>query len=504
MAITTNVYQNVISRSLRVCQREAIQKITDYTSQVFAQKSCLICLPTGAGKTGVIAVISQLDNFNKVLIISHRRAVTDQLKREIKRKFFKKINPEHEFELKSVFELDQECADNGVYVTTFHKLQILTNAMIDNISTQIDLVIVDEGHAEPAEKWSSIIRRIQKHKVIVTATPYRNDLFQFDIGNFNYSYSFTHAVRDQIILMPNFIVFDNNRKCLINYVHDYLAENISLKVLIKCNSKDDINSYFEDFFSLNYPVLAVHEDFKSDHATESKKAQVPINLNDSKFKVIIYQYKLDEGVDIPSAKLLILTYPVSNGRQLVQSIGRIVRKDNDNSALVLDLSNGSNKLLWDNYINFDSCISNADEWSKFVNSLDSARIIDNYLDIFSEYNYSGMSFKKRFNFNELDAKNISIPLVSVCFYKKYNNFSISNFSEKLRFELSRNGELVRIIDHIINQPNLLVVMSVCFTNSKYLSQDFFLEPSLEFVIIKANNDLVAIYDSRSALLHKWQ
>ncbi|HDY7021970.1 TPA: hypothetical protein RRE39_005377, partial [Klebsiella pneumoniae] len=58
---------------------------------------------------------------------------------------------------------------------------------------------------------------------------------------------------------------------------------------------------------------------------------VPSNLAESPYKVLIHQRMLDEGIDLPNAKLLILTYSVRSGKELVQTMGRIVRWYKDKS-----------------------------------------------------------------------------------------------------------------------------------------------------------------------------
>jgi superfamily II DNA or RNA helicase len=45
----------------------------------------------------------------------------------------------------------------------------------------VDLVLFDEGHHEPALRWSETVRKIYKPRIIFTATPFRNDLKLFDV-----------------------------------------------------------------------------------------------------------------------------------------------------------------------------------------------------------------------------------------------------------------------------------------------------------------------------------
>lgn len=76
-----------IWKGLRQCQQESIQVISEYIDSQ-SKKSCLISLPTGAGKSGVICAVSNYVNYSKVLVITHRRAVCDQLYKQLKGSFF--------------------------------------------------------------------------------------------------------------------------------------------------------------------------------------------------------------------------------------------------------------------------------------------------------------------------------------------------------------------------------------------------------------------------------
>jgi superfamily II DNA or RNA helicase len=62
----------------------------------------------------------------------------------------------------------------------------------------VDLVIVDEGHHEPAYSWAQAVRA--KPTIIFSATPYRNDYKYFEIdGNFVFNLPWQEAVREKLI-----------------------------------------------------------------------------------------------------------------------------------------------------------------------------------------------------------------------------------------------------------------------------------------------------------------
>jgi superfamily II DNA or RNA helicase len=61
-----------------------------------------------------------------------------------------------------------------------------------------DLVIVDEGHHEPAYSWAQAVRSLGKPTVVLSATPYRNDYKYFELsGRFVFNLSWEEAVKQQ-------------------------------------------------------------------------------------------------------------------------------------------------------------------------------------------------------------------------------------------------------------------------------------------------------------------
>ena len=109
--------------SLRYCQQQRIKTVLSYLKKPLNENanSCLISLPTGAGKSGVISVLSHKATQKRVLVLCHRRAVRDQLLKEIKGKFFSDRVEGEVIQLKAVYRDVNDTSKNGVYVSTFQK-----------------------------------------------------------------------------------------------------------------------------------------------------------------------------------------------------------------------------------------------------------------------------------------------------------------------------------------------------------------------------------------------
>ena len=81
-------YLNTKKEILRGCQRSALESFVDYRKAESTERSFLVNLPTGAGKTGVITLIAHLCDESRILVVCHRKAVKSQLHREISKRFF--------------------------------------------------------------------------------------------------------------------------------------------------------------------------------------------------------------------------------------------------------------------------------------------------------------------------------------------------------------------------------------------------------------------------------
>ncbi|WP_221944970.1 DEAD/DEAH box helicase [Photobacterium carnosum] len=488
------IINDVLWDELRTCQQDSIRTALSYIRKPLNNeaRSCLISLPTGAGKSGVISVISHKATQKKTLVLCHRRAVCNQLLADIKGKFFSERAEGDLIHLKSAFDTIDDTSNDGIYVSTFQKLQTFTKEQLDILKQNIELVIIDEGHAEPSPVWRNLVRGINAHKIVITATPYRNDLFQFDIdANASYIYTFEKALNDGVLKLPMFEIIQPDNIGLS--IRQFLDNNDNTKCIIKCNKFSDVEYYY-NLLNDDFHLLAIHEQYTGD-SRGNTKSSVPANLKGSDYEVIIHQRKLDEGVDIPQAKLLVLTYAVSSGRELVQTIGRIVRLFNNVNPKVLELGQNTNEKMWHNYRTFDSSLNDDSAVTKFIASLDVNRLIERYLESFPDVSYYGNRFLSKFDLNNFNPeKSLNIPTASVCFLNKSIEFNSELMLDTLYWRCNNSGELARKID---TQYDIKVIISIAFNKSKFLTDQFFFEPALEITLFKeVSPNIVAIYDSR--------
>ncbi|RCU45678.1 restriction endonuclease subunit R [Corallincola holothuriorum] len=480
--------------SLRGCQKDGIATAFRYVRRELNEEknACLISLPTGAGKSGVISVVSQKAQQEKVLILCHRKAIRDQLFSEVSGKFFRDRVDNLTMRFKPVFDDIENISSKGIYVSTFQKLQSIGPEKFTEIKNEIDLVIIDEGHAEPSPVWSGLVREIESHKIVITATPYRNDLFQFDISSKDsFIYSFDKALEDEVLKEPIFesIQSQDINGCIRRFLNDYP----DTKCIVKCDKFSDVEAYYY-LLNQDFNILAIHEQYSGDER-ENVRSTVPNKLCDSNYEVLIHQRKLDEGVDIPQAKLMVLTYPVRSGRELVQTIGRVVRVFGDVEPKVIEIGHNSNEKMWRNYRRFDSSLSNPKEVQKFLHSLDAGKLIETYMEAFPNASYFGNSFLSKFNLNNFEPEHsLVIPRASVCFLRSKEDFSIELLSDIIYWRCNKAGELAK---RFPTPSGMHIVVSIAFNRSKFLKDQLFFEPSFEVTLFKLLSDgVVAVFDSR--------
>lgn len=492
MRIQGHTINDTLWDGLRVCQQKSIRVALGYFRSPVSNKSCLVSLPTGAGKSGVICTLSHLTKHKRVLILCHRRAVCDQLIKELSGAFFSLVAPEESIQSKEVYASVDNSDAEGIYVSTFQKLQTMEPDAIQKFKKDIDLLIIDEGHSEPSPVWSQIARGLGAHKIIITATPYRNDLFQFDIDPASsYVYTFKKALSDEILVEPDFSVVD--LADLLGRVTDLLQKRPGTKCIVKCKEFDDVESYLA-LFDPALKTLAIHDRYKND-PRDNVKTAVSAKISESDWDVIVHQKKLDEGVDIPQAKVLVLTYPVSSGRELVQTVGRVVRLYDGSEAYALEVVNQSNVRMWTNYREFDSYISEKNNAKKFLASLDTASLIDSYLKAFPDVSYFESGYKRKFDLKNFDPEeSLKIPLASVCFVQKKDGFTLASMMDRVFWDFSKAGELAERRQDIFDAE---LILSISFNNSKFLKDELFFQPSFEVFIAKEVGEYVAIFDSRS-------
>lgn len=402
------------------------------------RESALVKMPTGTGKTGVIATLACCaSGIRRIIVLTPRKALVEQMLKDLSWRFWKRFGycyiggemrrrVEIADEVLTALEKDlpesiEVLRNDGyrriwanrdgrrqVIVGTFNALHAtlgleppvhrsmqgraarepaasLAECKSSSEDTQgvenfrkllreTDLLIVDEGHYEPAFSWAQCVNAIDAPTIIFSATPYRNDYKYFKMyGNFAFNLPFEEAVDRQLIRqvvvdeqtvgskrsisrdneLAQFVRIVRERcqdypdlpqgrpaKCIVHgatyetlkrlQCEFYRQDRKQLAVLIHDAHSGPTNRLNGDLRKLGKVATSALAPYRFEHVSDAVKPDGP----GPQARVWLHQYKLLEGIDNADFIEVFLFDGFRNARQLVQQVGRALRyADESRSAI---------------------------------------------------------------------------------------------------------------------------------------------------------------------------
>ncbi|MDH5546197.1 MAG: DEAD/DEAH box helicase family protein [Gammaproteobacteria bacterium] len=449
-------------------QKDAVKFSVDHLNS--NSDTCLVRMPTGTGKTGVIASLTALSCSGSSLVITPWAYLRNQLIADIKERFWDKCgiqNPTRRVrELKpSVAEATLQSNPNAIFVTTFATLSTLRkeySEAYELLAKTISFVIVDECHYEPAVGWGRSVKELNTKTILLTATPYRNDLKLFRITDpKSQCFHFTHedAVSNNIIRDVKFEKLSCvNTDRLQTQTEIFLGRWISLlkskslpssnpRAIICCKDVSDIEDVVTTLRSNKNSInaIGIHDRFQG-RKEEYLYSSVP-DPQEEDAAIWVHQNKLTEGFDDNRFCVTALFTSFSNDRKLIQQIGRILRKSGDDSkdacSLILSPKEISPQVEWESYRNFerDQELRSAQHYKEAVEKL---------LSLQPEIEYFSGRFLKKFDPSTLDSDAQVIVPPTAIVRKKVKSFDLSDYIENCTDTL--NLEDATILGPNLNEP----------------------------------------------------
>ncbi|MBK0116113.1 MULTISPECIES: DEAD/DEAH box helicase [unclassified Delftia] len=423
------------------------------------REAALIKMPTGTGKTGVIATLACVSPLvKKVLILTPRAGLVHQMKQDLSFRFWSrsvqgvyhgcklhekltdteignltaaikagKVSPVRVLAAEEYAKIWKErTQDRQILVSTFNALHLVLGiappphrsmygkeirpvasslnglepgktadecvAAFQDLLKSVDLVIVDEGHHEPAYSWALAVRAIGKPTIIFSATPYRNDYKYFEVdGNFVFNLPWQEAVYQKLIrdvqfaapvasISPKSSSGSGRRSSAAkptgytpqSFVDEFAATLKLLpagkKVIVHAGTFAVLKALQRVFFNKGKGEVAllIHDAYQGTAELECKDLdglsarhkqqlkelrfnqvrQTQANLDVSGVRIWLHQFKLMEGIDDSSFIEIWLYDGLGNARQVVQQIGRAIRRrDLSDPTGQIAIIRGSSKKL---------------------------------------------------------------------------------------------------------------------------------------------------------------
>jgi superfamily II DNA or RNA helicase len=500
-------------------QAEAVRFASGYLDRSDSnENAALVRMPTGTGKTGIMAILcNYFPKFKSILIVAPADFLTEQICDALNFDFWLKLKKKPAGDPKkatrffpSTLSTDlAEFGGDGVWVCTTQTLFMLHDNMTrlrnandtwsmsyTTLKDMVDLVIVDEGHREPAKEWARAVRSFSKPTILFSATPYRNDLRFFKVGkgeNFRHKFVFQEAVRRGIIRDVHFKdeEFSESRRRFVDRLLDFFqGEFRSLapvgvnepKVIIRCEYVTDIIKIKEMLEKRGQSVLAVHDTFKQKASERNEFHSVP---RDHEATFWVHQNKLAEGLDDSNFCLLAFFEPFRNARGLVQQIGRILRNPKlraRQKAIVFSDPVRGLREQWEGYLGFEKS-------EKSI--VGPEEVVETFLSSLPEWFYSGGRYRQPLDLNtETVEKTIQIQnkvredlrlRKSAVIYKVTTRYA-QNYLNHLVEEVSdslADREVVQLIKPILlKEGNLIVLLSCRIVQAETLLKAGFFDISL--------------------------
>lgn len=495
---------------LHAHQIEAVRRTITYLRrrQPDDDSCALVQMPTGSGKTGIIAVLARMcPGINRTLVLAPRIAVRDQLIREIRADFFKKAGIQPSSRLVSKLTTENSGSSGpAVLVATVQQVDNWRRKKVAHyelLRGTLDLVVMDEGHYEPASSWSKTVREIAQPVLLLTATPYRNDLKTFRISQNGVStLRFDEAVRKgvirKVIVSERGRINDPNAFALdvISALNNLLPDKdrTTAKVIIRCDDAVSIRKLCQAFRSEGQRVVGIHEKFdRADQPSWLLKSVPPPDSIDA--QIWIHQFKLLEGVDDPTFQIVGVFGDLMNVRALVQQVGRVIRNPGNKKgaqAYVLDHHNGALKIMWDQFLEYDKTVT-AQQLSTSVAS----RVTSVIRTGFSGLEYFDKRFRTPFTFDDIKHPLVAFKLPREANLLRSENSSTEKVCKWLETQFREGDCESRRYD--VGDSTQILFAYTRASNSNLLTDTYFLEARLGVVAATLRDGLLCFFDSGGLL-----
>ncbi|HAU33155.1 MAG TPA: hypothetical protein DCW76_02095 [Lysinibacillus sp.] len=410
MSIFQNIRANIFNNNnLHAAQIEAYRSALSHYQEFgnsIQYRESLIVMPTGSGKSGVMAILPFELAQKRVLIITPGKII----RKTVFEHFDSVHTPEQTFWIKYNIILDQKklpksylytgfnhknegeleltlekLNQSDIVVTNVHK--IIGSAQEINLLNLVkpdffDLIIIDEAHHVAANMWKDTINYFSSAKIIkLTATPFRSDNQEISTHKYDpiYEYTLGEAIEDKLLKnvvkeveIPGHLEFFDTEKKLKYSLEE--AKNIlgndfvNRSVAMSEQCSKEVISYTKETLQLkrnsynNHQVLAITcndehaqnvcEWFKQSGmsatyvSTKSLSPnEIERRLNDFSngvYDVMVSIQLLGEGYDNANISIISIFRPFKTLAPYAQAIGRGLRRIRSSETKLTEIDNYCN------------------------------------------------------------------------------------------------------------------------------------------------------------------
>jgi superfamily II DNA or RNA helicase len=406
--------------NLRDPQIFAYEKMLNHYSNDDNDRTSLIVLPTGSGKTGLMAIAPYGIAKKRVLIITPQTVVKDTV--------LGSLDPMYplnfwlstkvfsgKYELPTVIEysgkLSQDILESAdLVILNIHKLQErLESSLLKKVDpTFFDMIIIDEAHHSEAHTWKNAVQYFSEAKILkVTGTPFRSDGVKIE-GEEIYSYRlgqamangyvkslerFTHSPEKMAFTLDkNDDKFYTLEEVMELKPEDWITRSVALsyesnisvveRSISMLNVKKDKTNYNPHkivavacsiehaeqlkgiYEQKGLQVAIVHSKMEK---SELKKEFDKIETHD--VEVVVNVALLGEGYDHKFLSIAAIFRPFKSDLPYQQFIGRVLRSISISDGYEVNEEDNIAQVIHHKELNLD------DLWERYKNEIDRSNVI---------------------------------------------------------------------------------------------------------------------------------
>lgn len=499
---------------LREPQKNALLKCIGYEIDKDAKDPVIVNMPTGTGKTGVIASLIFKSIFKRTLIVVPSDALRTQLADDLidMGKYSSwNIIPENckkpkiaKLEPGNLQTLDLATVDNFfIVVATPQILESLSTENFELFLNKFDRLIFDEAHHSEAPTWRKIRQVFQKSQKKIfqfTATPYRGDgkklegdlIFQYPVSkafeekifekiNFEAVEEFYDEKSDEVLAKKALSILKRDLDKGLEHVLMVKTSTIKHARSLKKLYAKNINSFFTKEINI---LLATSKEGVSE---EDKKA-----LKNGKSNIIVCVDMFGEGYDLPNLKILALHKKCKSLPIFMQLVGRFTRVNR--SKVLGEATIIANTVADDICEQFDELYQVDSDWNLLIGNLSKDKIKAEFFTSSLESNQPNQILDKLFSGNAFYIKN------SATIYKDITE-DIEQIFNSLSFEKNFNKYYKKHVISLYKESNLGLVLTKNRVMPNWVgSEELQFDAFDIYIFYKKDNDLF-IHGSDKDLVH---
>ncbi|MGM0293125.1 DEAD/DEAH box helicase [Enterococcus sp. AZ062] len=405
--VETNILRN---EELREPQVEAYAELYNHFILEKKNSHAIVVLPTGVGKTGLMAITPFNISKGRVLIIAPQLTILDTIEASLnpedsnnfwsKRKVIKdprKLPTLVVYEGKDTRKDHME--DANIVLVNIQRMQSrnITSLVNQYPEDFFDMIIIDEAHHAEARTWIEAFNHFSNAKVVkITATPYRTDKKEL-VGQLVYKYKLSQAMSNMYVkslekfnYIPDKLYLKIEEDDTLytvdeilsnpNYSEDWVAKSVSYsdecKISVIKKSEEILNSKRKDTTVPHKIIAAAPNIEEAKHIAElyeeytnlraiavyheqhpDERRQIFNDIDNHRYDVIVNVSLMGEGYDHKYLSVAAIFRVFKNILPYEQFIGRILRtipeeemkKSDDNVGSVVVHQNLNLDDLWDYY-----------------------------------------------------------------------------------------------------------------------------------------------------------